>query len=53
MRLGLQLGYDDPGFWVGLATLPRSHPFTIRRLETLYRLGLFRPRAGPSVGAQA
>ena len=19
MRLGLQLGYDDPGFWVGLA----------------------------------
>jgi Zn-dependent protease with chaperone function len=41
------------GFWVGLATLPRSHPFTVRRLETLYRLGLFRPRVGPSVGAQA
>jgi Zn-dependent protease with chaperone function len=30
------------GFWVGLAQLPRSHPFTVRRLERLYRLGLFR-----------
>jgi Zn-dependent protease with chaperone function len=29
------------GFWVGLAQLPRSHPFTVRRLEHLYRLGLF------------
>jgi len=29
------------GFWVGLAQLPRSHPFTVRRLERLYRLGLF------------
>jgi len=28
------------GFWVGLAQLPRSHPFTVRRLERLYRLGL-------------
>jgi Zn-dependent protease with chaperone function len=33
------------GFWVGLAQLPRSHPFTVRRLERLYRLGLF--HAGP------
>ena len=31
------------GFWVGLAQLPRSHPFTVRRLEHLYRLGLFHP----------
>lgn len=29
------------GFWVGLAQLPRSHPFTVRRLECLYRIGLF------------
>ena len=32
------------GFWVGLAQLPRSHPFTVRRLEHLYRLGLFHSR---------
>jgi Zn-dependent protease with chaperone function len=32
------------GFWVGLAHLPRSHPFTVRRLERLYRLGLFHSR---------
>jgi hypothetical protein len=29
------------GFWVGLATLPRSHPFTVRRLERLHSLGRF------------
>ncbi|SHN45125.1 M48 family metallopeptidase [Cryptosporangium aurantiacum] len=29
------------GFWVELAQLPRSHPFTVRRLERLYRLGAF------------
>jgi Zn-dependent protease with chaperone function len=28
-------------FWVGLAQLPRSHPFTVRRLERLYRIGFF------------
>lgn len=33
------------GFWVGLAQLPRSHPFTVRRLERLYRIGLFRGEA--------
>jgi hypothetical protein len=32
------------GFWVGLARLPRSHPFTVRRQERLYRLGLFHSR---------
>jgi Zn-dependent protease with chaperone function len=41
------------GFWVGLAVLPRSHPFTVRRLEMLYQLGLFRPRARPELGATA
>jgi len=28
------------GFWVGLAQLPRSHPFTVRMLERLHSLGL-------------
>jgi len=32
------------GFWVGLAQLPRSHPFTVRRLERLFRLGLLHTR---------
>jgi Zn-dependent protease with chaperone function len=32
------------GFWVGLSQLSRSHPFTVRRLERLYRLGLFHAR---------
>jgi Zn-dependent protease with chaperone function len=36
------------GFWVGLAQLPRSHPFTVRRLERLYRLGLFHSRIRPA-----
>jgi hypothetical protein len=34
-------GHKLRGFWVGLAQLPRSHPFTVRRLERLYRMGLF------------
>lgn len=34
------------GFWVGLAQLPRSHPFTVRRLERLVALGLLHP--GPA-----
>jgi Zn-dependent protease with chaperone function len=37
-------GQTVRGFWVGLAQLPRSHPFTVRRLERLYRLGLFHAR---------
>jgi hypothetical protein len=37
MRQGRKLR----GFWVGLAQLPRSHPFTVRRLERLYGIGLF------------
>ena len=32
------------GFWVMVAQLPQSHPFTVRRLERLFRLGLFHPR---------
>jgi Zn-dependent protease with chaperone function len=38
-------GRSLTGFWVAVSQLPRSHPFTIRRLERLYRLGLF--HAGP------
>jgi Zn-dependent protease with chaperone function len=36
----LDQGHRLRGFWVGLAQLPRSHPFTVRRLERLVGLGL-------------
>jgi len=29
------------GFWVGIAQLPRSHPWTVRRIWRLHQLGLF------------
>src|SRR5215213_10744321 len=32
------------GFWPVLAQLPQSHPFTVRRLRSLYDLGLFEAR---------
>ncbi len=38
----LDQGHRLRGFWVGLAQLPRSHPFTVRRLERLVGLGLLR-----------
>lgn len=34
------------GFWPGLTQLPMSHPFTVRRLEHLFRLGLLRHATG-------
>ena len=37
-------GRSLSGFWVTVSQLPRSHPFTVRRLERLYRLGLFHAR---------
>ena len=37
-------GQSLRGFWVAVSQLPRSHPFTVRRLERLYRLGLFHAR---------
>jgi Zn-dependent protease with chaperone function len=40
----VQQGRQLRGFWVWLAQLPQSHPFTVRRLERLYGLGLFHPR---------
>ncbi len=36
---GRQLG----GFWVGISQLPRSHPWTVRRIWRLHQLGLFGP----------
>jgi Zn-dependent protease with chaperone function len=43
----LEQGRRLRGFWVGLAQLPRSHPFTVRRLERLVGLGLLHPAAAP------
>jgi Zn-dependent protease with chaperone function len=37
----LQQARHVKGFWVGLAQLPRSHPFTVRRLERLFEAGFF------------
>jgi Zn-dependent protease with chaperone function len=36
-------GRNLDGFWVALAQLPRSHPWTVRRLWRLHQLGLFGP----------
>jgi len=36
---GRQLG----GFWVEISQLPRSHPWTVRRIWRLHQLGLFGP----------
>jgi Zn-dependent protease with chaperone function len=33
------------GFWVEIAQLPRSHPWTVRRIWRLHQLGLFGPGA--------
>lgn len=41
----VQQGKDLGGFWVELAQLMRSHPWTVRRLWRLHQLGLF-GRAG-------
>ncbi|MGE0843500.1 M48 family metallopeptidase [Pseudonocardia sp.] len=52
----LEQGRALHGFWVGLAQLPRSHPFTVRRLERLCRLGrLRRPTSSepPTLSAAA
>ena len=31
------------GFWVGISQLPRTHPWTVRRIWRLHQLGLFGP----------
>jgi Zn-dependent protease with chaperone function len=38
-------GRDLGGFWVELSQMPRSHPWTVRRIWRLYELGLFGPSA--------
>lgn len=49
----VQQGRRLRGFWVGLAQLPRSHPFTVRRLERLYGMGLFQSHvSGTRTGAR-
>ncbi|MEU7812479.1 M48 family metallopeptidase [Pseudonocardia sp. NPDC049154] len=47
----LRQGQELRGFWVGLAQLPRSHPYTVRRLERLHGLGLLRPGPGRRPGS--
>lgn len=39
------------GFWVEVAQWPRSHPWTVRRLQTLYKLSLFSDRTSRQPGA--
>lgn len=36
-------GHYLGGFWVGISQLPRSHPWTVRRIWRLHELGLFGP----------
>ena len=45
----LEQGRRLHGFWVEIAQWPRSHPWTVRRLQTLYKLSLF----GDGQGAQS
>jgi hypothetical protein len=33
--------HSGPGFRVDLAQLPRSHPFSVRRLKRQYGVGMF------------
>ena len=49
----LAQGRQLHGFWVELAQLPRTHPWTVRRLNTLYRLALFKDGAGTELAAAA
>lgn len=54
----LEQGRGLHGFWVELAQLPRTHPWTVRRLNALYRLSLFadpttiRPATGSPTASQ-
>jgi len=36
-------GHHLGGFWVGISQLPRTHPWTVRRIWRLHQLGLFGP----------
>ncbi|WIM98427.1 M48 family metallopeptidase [Actinoplanes oblitus] len=50
----LRQGKALRGFWVELAQLPQSHPFTVRRIERLFRLGLLQHTrsAGSPAGSE-
>ena len=39
----VEQGHHLGGFWVEIAQLPRSHPWTVRRIWRLHQLGLFGP----------
>jgi Zn-dependent protease with chaperone function len=43
----VEQGRQLRGFWVEIAQLPRSHPWTVRRLWRLHQVGLFTPAADP------
>ncbi len=43
-------GHHLGGFWVEISQLPRSHPWTVRRIWRLHQLGLFGP---PAAAGQA
>jgi Zn-dependent protease with chaperone function len=42
------------GFWVGISQLPRTHPWTVRRIWRLHQIGLFGPEqaVGPAPRSQ-
>ena len=40
----VEQGHHLGGFWVEIAQLPRSHPWTVRRIWRLHQLGLFGPK---------
>ena len=42
----VEQGHHLGGFWVEISQLPRSHPWTVRRIWRLHQLGLF-GAAGP------
>jgi Zn-dependent protease with chaperone function len=41
------------GFWVGISQLPRSHPWTVRRIWRLHQLGLFGRGEGAEQGRRS
>jgi Zn-dependent protease with chaperone function len=49
----LDQGRQLHGFWIELAQLPRTHPWTVRRLDTLYRLALFKDGGRQELAAPA
>ena len=46
-------GHHLGGFWVEIAQLPRSHPWTVRRIWRLHQLGLFGRANAPGHAAHS